>query len=63
MTGSRTPRPRLLIFGTHEDGTRQPHTAIAAVPPAAASIAPSSSVSRPFVLAALRALRLDPGSG
>jgi hypothetical protein len=31
--------------------------------PAAASIAPSSPASRPFVLAALRALRLDPDCG
>jgi hypothetical protein len=31
--------------------------------PAAVSIAPSSPVSRPFVLAALRALRLDTDSG
>jgi hypothetical protein len=31
--------------------------------PARASIAPSSPASRPFVLAALRALRLDPGCG
>src|SRR5438874_13800949 len=31
--------------------------------PARVSIAPSSPASRPFVLAALRALRLDPGCG
>src|SRR4051794_20850569 len=63
MTGSRTTTAQPLIFETREDGTRQPHTAIAADPPAAVSIAPSSSASRPCALAALRALRLAPGCG
>src|SRR2546423_13589356 len=45
---------------------RNPTTAHRLLPcplPARASIAPSSPASRPFVLAALRALRLDPGCG
>jgi hypothetical protein len=63
MTGSPTLGPPELIFDNHEDGTRQLHIAYCPAAPGWISIAPSSPASRPFVLAALRALRLDPAAG
>lgn len=62
MTGSRTLGPPEMIFGNHEDGTRQLHTAYCSAP-GWISMAPSSPASKPFILATLRALRLDPGCG
>jgi len=62
MTGSRIPGSATLIFGIPEDRTRQPHIPMPPFP-VAVSIAPSSPASRAFVLAALRALRLDTDSG
>jgi hypothetical protein len=63
MAGSPTLGPPELIFDNHEGGTRQLHIAYCPAAPGWISIAPSSPASRPFVLAALRALRLDPGCG
>jgi hypothetical protein len=54
-------RRRSVIVRMTAEG--EPHTLDAPLFPAAASIAPSSPASRPFVLAALRALRLDPDCG
>jgi hypothetical protein len=63
MTGSRTPR--LACADLRHTCRRNPITPYPRWSPSLAviSIASSSPASRPFVLAALRALRLDPDCG
>ena len=63
MTGSRTnpALPQRICAITLGEGTPQPHNLAADLPASADSMHRAGPASRPFVLATLRALRLDPG--
>src|SRR5215212_12127875 len=63
MTGSRTPAPPCRSSAYLETAPDNRTPPMLSPFPITASIASSSPASRPFVLAALRALRLDTDCG
>src|SRR3954454_8208379 len=63
MTGSRTPAPPCRSSAYLKTAPDNHTPAMLSPFPIAASIASSSPASRPFVLAALRGLRLDTDCG